>query len=251
MANFDSTTTRFRSGLTNAAPWQALAASGCEDPSWTHQYHNDFDTFYATDWTATVTGAGTQALTPADGGALLLSNTSGIADATYMQLKNASFQLLAGKAVFFKFNGTLSDVINDVFYCGLLNTSTTPLTATDGIYIKKATGQAGLTLNTVIGGVTTTVPFQTPEVLVAGTAFEVDFMVDYLGNVAAFFNPTTGDSTPITAANAAAGQARGRVAAIYAPSLTQVLLNPSFGLLNSTAAARTLQVDYVTVLRNR
>ena len=250
MAAFDSLTSRDPHGLTNAAPWQTMGAAGLPDPSWAHVYHNDFDTYLASDWTVSTVGAPTEALTAADGGQLLITNSSGIADTTYFQLTKASFQLVAGKAAFFKFAGMLSDVINDVFYCGLRAASATPLSANDGLYLVKATGAATLQLVSKVGGVSTTVNLPTLEPLVNNTAFELGIMVDYLGNVAAFFNPTTGDN-PISAANAASGASRGRVAALYAPGLTQVLLTPSFGLLNSTAVARTLQVDYITAVRNR
>ena len=64
-------TTRMPNGATNAAPWQTMAAAGLLDPTWAHLYSNDFDTYAAGDWTATVVGSGTQALQAADGGSLV------------------------------------------------------------------------------------------------------------------------------------------------------------------------------------
>lgn len=247
MPAFDSLTSRSPNGFTNAAPWQTMGASGVPDPSWAHQYHNDFDTYNAGDFTATVVGTGTEALAAADGGALLLTNSAGIADAIYMQLVQASFKLIPGKATFFKFAGTLSDVVNDVFYAGLIAKSATPLTANDGLFIQKPTGAATLQLVSKVGGVATTVNLPAAEAPVANVPFEVGISVDVQGNVAAYFNPTTG-SNPISAA---AGVARGRVASLLVPGVTQALLSPSFGLLNSTAAARSLQADYITAIRER
>lgn len=250
---FTNLSTRNPNGVNNCAPWQTMANAGHNDPTWSHQYSNDFDTYAPGDWGVTVIGTGTQALIPYDGGAILLSNSAGIADASYLQPAVASFQLLATKEVFFKFNGVLSDVLNGVFFAGLIAKSATPLAAADGLYILKPTGAAALQLVSVIGGVTTVVAFPAASIPVAGIAFEVGIHVDFQGNVEAFFNPTTGFN-PITPANAAAGQARGRVASAAfpsAPALTQVLLAPSFGLLNSTAAVRTLTVDYVVAARNR
>lgn len=253
MAAYDSNTTRMPNGVTNAAPWQTMAASGIPDPSWAHVYHNDFDTYAAGDWTVTSVGAGTQALTDFDGGALLVSNTGGAADANYMQLKNAGFKLVGGKAAFFKFAGQLSDILNDTFFCGLAQKGATTLASiTDGIFISKDTaGTGALKLNSKIGNVNTSVLFPASAALVAATNFELGIMVDYLGNVAAFFNPTTG-ANPISAAAVAAGTSvRGRVATLAAPSLTAVLLTPSFGLLNASAATRTLTLDFLTVVRER
>lgn len=249
-----SLTTSMPNGVTNSAPYQTMANAGICDPSWAHVYHNDFDTFLASDWTITKTGTGTTALTPGDGGLLLLTNTTGAADAIYMQLAAAGFKLTAGKDVFFKFVGTLSAVISDVFYCGLINTTVTPATPADGVYIIKPTGAAALQLVTMIGGVATTVNFPAAAIPVAGTAFEVGFHIDYLGNVEAFFNPTTGaDWQQLDPLSSAAGAmtARGRVALSAVPSLTTANLNVSFGLLNSTGVANTLTVDYVTAVKHR
>lgn len=256
MAQYDSLTTRMPNGVTNAAPWQTMGAAGTPDPTWSVMYANDFMTFAAGDWTITKVGTGTTALTNFDGGALLLTNTTGAADAIYMQLATAGFKITPGKALFFKFQAQLSAVNLDVFFCGLAQAGASTIASiTDGIYIAKATGQAGLTLNSVVGSVTTTVNFPAVEVLTAATTFEVGFMVDYLGNVAAFFNPTTG-SNPISAANAANGQARGRVATLAngastTPALTTALLAPIFGLLNSSGVANTMTVDFVAASRER
>jgi hypothetical protein len=243
----NSQTTRSPDGITNAAPWQTMGNSGIPDPTWAHVYSNDFDTFLASDWTISNTGVTpTNALVAADGGTLLTTTTAGIADASYLQLVTAGFKLIVGKAVFFKFSGILSDVTNSVFHCGLIAQSATPAAAADGLYLYKATGAGTLVLRSVVGGVTTSVALPAACALVAATAFELGIEVDYLGNVNAYWNPTTGNN-PINSAVSP----RGRVASLAAPGLTQVLLTPSFGLLNSTAAARTLQTDFICASRER
>lgn len=242
-----SLTTRSPSGATNAAAHQTMGNSGMEDPTWAHQDMNDFDTYAAGDWTVTAVGTGAVTQTSVDGGAILLSTSAGIADALYLQRPVAGFKLTAGKEAFFKFRGILSDATASVFHCGLIATSATPLAAADGVYIVKATGQTGLALVSKIGGVATSVAFPASLVLANATAFELGIHVDAQGNVEAFFNPTTG-LNPIAAQ---AGAARGYVARLAAPSLTQVLLNPSFGLLNAAAAIKTLTVDYFVAAVNR
>ena len=249
MPNFDSPTTRMPQGVTNCFPYQTMGAAGCPDPSFSHLYHNDFDNYTAAHWTVSAVGTPTQAIADGDGGLLLVTNTAGAADACYMQLANAGFTPKAGSQTCFKFAGTLSDATNDVFYAGLVQKGATTLASiTDGIFISKATGSAALTLNIRKASVAVTVALPTTAIPVAGTQFEIGFMVDTLGNVAAFFNPTTGNDVPV-----AAGGVRGRVAAIYQPSAVPaaVALTPAFGLLNSTAVARTLSVDFLTVSRER
>lgn len=248
---FDSLTTRMPNGLTNADPWQTMAAAGYPDPTFAHVYANDFDDYTAAQWTATLVGTGTQALAAGDGGNLLITNTTGAADATYMQKTPATFTMTLGKQMFFKFAGTLSAVNLDVFFCGFSQSgATTQASITDGIYIVKATAQAGLVLNIVSNSVTTSFPLPSSCVLTAGTYFELGIMVDVLGNVAAFWNPTTGWTATIAAQN---GAARGRVASAIAPTLPRSNQNlaPHFGLLNSSGVANTLTVDFIVFGKDR
>lgn len=259
MAFFDSLTTRMPNGVTNCAPWQTMGAAGTPDPTWSHIYANDFDTYAAADWTIALTGTGTTALTDYDGGAILVSNTAGATDAQYIQLKNAGFKIHPGKATFFKFAGQMSDIANSTFYCGLVQKGATTIASiTDGIFISKDTSTTGaLTLHVRQASTNYQVALPALNALVAATYFELGIMVDYLGNVAAFFNPTTG-SNPISAASAASTQNRGRDAALYGANgsplpagqtvpvvLPTALLTPAFGLLNASAATRTLTVDYI------
>ena len=253
-----SLTTAMPNGVTNAAAYQTMANAGIPDPSWAHVYHNDFDTYAAGDWTVTKVGTGTAALTAADGGQLLLTTTAGASDAVYNQLTVAGFKAVTGKDIFFKVKGQLSDVTNCVAYAGLIATTTTPLTLGDGIYIQKPTGAATMQLVCSIGGVATTTNFPASCTLTAATDFELGIHVDYLGNVEAFWNPTTGaDWQQLDPMSSSAGAMPVRGRAVFVPNspitsgLTTAILNPSFGILNSTAAARTMNVDYITAVRNR
>jgi hypothetical protein len=236
-----SLTTRTPNGLTNAAPGQTMADAGMLDPTWYYDDTDDFMCYAAGFYTATVVGTGAITQTALDGGAVLLSTSAGAADAVYAQRVVASHKLIAGKDTFFKFRGILSDVLADVFYCGLLSTSATPLSAPDGVYLLKATGQAALSLVSKIGGVTTTVALPASNLLVNAVAFELGIHIKPNGDIAAYFNPSTGQSTT----------ARGPVARLFQPALTQVLLSPSFGLLNSAAAIKTLTVDYFVAASQR
>lgn len=264
MPYFQSLTDTCPNGVTNANDFQTLGQAGFPDPSFAHVYFNDFDTYTAGDWTVTTVTAGapTQALAAGLGGRLLVTNTNGAADATYMQKNPAGFNIpqaspspSTGKQTFFKFQGQLSAVNLDVFFCGLAQAGATTIASiTNGIYIAKATAQTGLTLNIVVASVTTTIAFPATCVLTAATDFELGFFVDVYGNVAGFWNPTTGWSTPITSANLAAGtQTRGYACAVYAPALPTpaTLVSPIFGLLNSSGVANTLQVDYILASNDR
>lgn len=248
MPAFDSPTTRMPQGLTNCFPYQTMGAAGSPDPSFSHLYHNDFDTYLASDWTVAGVGTPTQALADGDGGQLLLTTTAGASDSCYMQLTKAGFNLKPGSQAFFKFACTLSDVSGDTFYAGLVQKGATTLASiTDGVFISKAPGAATLTLNIRKASVAVTASLPVACIPVNAVQFEIGFMVDILGNVAAFFNPTTGNDVPVPA-----GGVRGRVAAIYQPSaVPTVNLTPAFGILNASGVARTLSVDFLTVSRER
>ena len=255
--NRTSLTTRMPNGMTNAAPWQTMGNAGTTDSTWSHRYTNDFDTFNTADWTINKVGTGTTALTPFQGGALLLSNTAGATDAIEMQLTTAGFGIqTVGKACYFKFAGQMSDIANDTFYAGLVQAGATTIASiTDGVFISKDTSTTGaLTLHIRKASADVNIALPSPNTLVAATNFELGIVVDALNNVLAFFNPTTG-SNPIFAAQAASsgGAARGAVAMLSAQTsnLPTALLTPAFGLINASAATRTLTVDFISVSNER
>ena len=258
MSAFESLTTRHPAGLTNASHAQTMGASSVPDPSYSHVYHNDFDTFNPLDFTNTTVGSGTVAAFGGDGGNLLLTTSNGAADSISLQLAQASFALKPGKFTFFKFSGVMSETINDSFFVGLTqHGATTQASITDGIIISKAAGSSALTLRSILGGKTVSIALPLLSAPSPGLPFELGLVVDYAGNLGAFFNPTTGYN-PITAVVAANGQARGRVAALYAlPAtgaglqLTTALLAPTVSYTNASSNARTLAIDYITVSRER
>ena len=244
---FGSATTRHPQGVTNASSDETLACAGFPDPTWAFVYSNDFDNYVNTDFTTTAVGSGTVAGVDYENGAIVLTTSTGASDSVLMQRRNAQFKLTSSRDSFFKFAGELSDATNCAFHCGLIATTTTPLSATDGVYLLKANGATTMSLISVVGGVSTTVALPTVETLANNTRFEVGFHVDPTGNVEVFFNPGSG----LTVQNPQAGDSRGRVAALYNPTLTSVLLCPSFGITNGTAAARTLKADFIVAARHR
>lgn len=235
-----SNTTSNPGGVTNAAPWQTLAAAGLPDPTWAFSSLTDFDKYAAGDWTTTKVGTGTVAETAYDGGAILLTNTTGGSDSIHMQHPVGQHKLTLGKEHFFKFRGKVSDAVNTFVQCGLIGIDTTPLATADGLYFIKNEDVTTISLVSMIGSVATSVTLPASCVIASNVEFELGFYVDYKGDVFAFFNPTTGANTPATDGSVGVGY----VAKLTQPGLTQVLLSNSFGLTNSSAAAHTLTVDY-------
>lgn len=139
---------RFPFGVTNRAPRDPLGMLPMPDPTRTITYWNDFHTFTSGDWTTTETQAGaTQAVnTGANGGALLLTNTTGTTDVNQVQLVNETFKLIAGKQTWIKasFSATAT-LANFGILVGLAITDTTAVAGvSDGIFFRKPTGSSTL-----------------------------------------------------------------------------------------------------------
>ena len=71
-------TTHFTSGVTNVTADSTFGKVKAPDPTKYHMYHNDFDTYLASDWTITTTEGGSgnasEALGDGDGGLLVITN---------------------------------------------------------------------------------------------------------------------------------------------------------------------------------
>ena len=240
---------RFLAGVTNAAQYQALSELGMPDPFFYHYDFQDFDAQNLGDWTVTKVGLGTNVMAAEDGGVLLLTTAAGAADSVLYQRVAAAFQfvpataLVAGKKTFFRVRMRASDATLSAITAGLINTTATPLTATDGIQFLKASGAASFILRSSVGGVNTdlAIPALAPNVLANATYIELAWYFDGKVTVYAFVNPGTGQQV--------SGN-RGPVAA-FTPTLTTALLNHSFGITNGAAAVKTLSVDFSMAARER
>lgn len=244
---YSSLATRIPNGVNNCDTYQAMAQSGIPDPSFSQLFMEDFNVWRPADWTTTLVGTGTSAALAGQGGLMQDVTTAGIADGNSHQLPAAGFQLIPGTHHFFKIRFSLDNATLSAFFAGLIATSTTPQTAADGLFFQKPAGAAQINLVHKIGGVVVTTPLPlATSPMPAGTMTELSFHVDNLGNVEVFYNPTTGVFT-----QPAIGAAKGRIALLPASSLpsgiTQALLNPTFGLVNSTAVSRSMTTDYICV----
>lgn len=237
-----SRTTSFANGVSNCNPLQAMAESGVPDPSFSQLFHDDFVKFTAADWTITNVGVTpTNALVSEVGGVLLNTTTTGISDATYLQLPAPSFQLIPGTHHFFKARLKMTNATACSVVAGLCSTSSTPISAADGLYFYKAPGAQTWALRHRLAGVTTDYPLGALNVVGNNTYAELSYHIDAQGNVEVFFNPTTGAFTqpPV-------GGPKGRIL-LVTPAITQALLTPTFGILNATTAALGLSIDYITM----
>ena len=240
---------RFTSGFTQDAPFQPLSQVGAPNPFFYATFHDDFIDYNVGDYTVTAAGgsvAGTEA--DGNGGRILFTTGATATNFAAVQLKVASFQYVATKKLAFLCRIQAADVSLPVINAGLIQTTATPYTVTDGIYFTKAAGSTNIVVNvvtgsTVIGTATLT------GLLTNATDIDLGFTVDRLGNIL------------IYAGNNLIGQQRqdvatlGPAAKIYASALTgamtTALLNPTLAIQTSTAAAKTLYADFLYAAMER
>ena len=199
-------------------------------------YFNDFMTYNSGDWTITTTEAGggdaSEAVTSSAGGALLLTNAAGDNDLDFLQLKGEAFTLAAGKRAFFSSRFKVSDATQSDFVMGLHITDTSPLDVTDGIFFIKADGAA-------------TLDFQVEKDNTATTTSSVATMAnDTFITTSWFIDPNTSNvhysvnnAEPLVLADT------------NLPNDEDLTI--SFGIQNGEAVAKTMTIDYITMMVER
>lgn len=114
-----------------------------------YQYFNDFMNYLgATEFTITNANGGTLALRDEAGGVLRVTNGATAAWLVSAQKIGNAFLPTVGKQFFGRIKVRTDDVVNGAILAGLAVTDTTPLDATDGIYIIKA--DAAATVNLIV-----------------------------------------------------------------------------------------------------
>lgn len=222
-------TTNLPGGITNAVKESALSAYGAPDPTIWHSYLNDFDVFTSGDWSGAPTGSVTNAIIAGNGGILSMINSAASADLNPLQLKVATFAMVAGSQSWLKARFSLSNATNAQLVLGLIQTTATPLTVTDGFYFAKAAASTTLTAKLAKSSAISTVNVGT-----LANATSVNVGLHYDGNAAVnvFLNNV-------------------KVASLPVANLPTVNLNLTMAVSNGTAAANTLNVDYILVSQER
>lgn len=226
--------TRFPSGVGTRRKPDPLYNFSHPDPTDMHRFFDDFDTYTSGQWTATVTGSGTTALAAGDGG-LLASVTSGASsDANYLQKTTEGFSFEAGKPMWFKTRLQVS-ALTTVIVVGLQVTDTTPEDVTDGIYFLSTVTTGAVTVycrkDATTGSAT-----GTGITLVAGTYTELAWYWNGKSEVQYFQD----------------GVQKGAIANVTASTyLPDTTATVSFGIRTTTAAAKTLTLDYILAAKSR
>lgn len=225
--------TRFPNGLATRKSTDPFGSYTHPDQTDEHRFIDDFNVFTAANWTTTVVGTSTPALVAGDGGLLGITTSTANNDSTFLQKLPESYSFEAGKPAWFGCRFKVSALTSVVVF-GLQVTDTTPEDVTDGIYFLSATGTGALT-GIVRKNATTGSASIAAGALVADTYTELAWYWDGKDKVAFYQDRVM------------RGEITG-VAASYLPDTTTAI---SFGLRTTTAAAKTMTVDYFFASKSR
>ena len=261
MADNSQPPVRQTSGSTSDQPFGPFADCGNGNPAFYHQFFDDFDNALGatTNGLYTLTGTGTAAHTPGDGGLALFSTTGTAASFVQIQLPAASFSATPPQKQFFETRLQLATLTTNAWIAGLTNSNSTPFSGgiTDGIYFSKAA--ASTTINLIIvkaSAVSITLPIPVGAITnyAINTNFDLAWYLDRHGDVRVFANNQlvgfipqsgTGSVSPPTAG-------LGPCARATAPILPTVNLNATLALSNgATAAITTMTVDFQCYSKER
>lgn len=241
-------------GATSDAPWQPLADCGYGNPFFYHAFADDFDTQLGAAglYTKTATGNGTVAHTAGDGGlALFTTNSSTPAgtDICSLQLPAASVSLTQGKKLFYVTRLQLANATNPAFVLGLIQTTTTPFTVTDGIWFSKASGSTNIFLNHAVASTVTQVQVPAGALTPANaTNFDLGFYLMRNGDIVAFAGSQL---VGLMFQNGTTPPYAGPQARITPASLTTANLNLTMAVQSGTAASTTMTADFHGVFKER
>jgi hypothetical protein len=187
---------------------------------------------------------GTAGIVAGDGGLLQLVTAATLNDVTSIQLPAASFSFTAGKKSFFLCRLQVDDATNASFNVGLIQTTATPFTVTDGLFFKKAAGATTLVLASVVGSVETDIAIPSTLYPTNNTNIDMGWYVDRNQNVYAYVgSPLVGYVQQNVAKLGPVGKG--------APTLTAANLNFTVALGAGSAAARTAKVDFAMSAKER
>lgn len=259
------TPARFTGGVTQEPRWSPLADYGLPNHLW---YHEDLDDFannvaLTSTYTVTVSAGCTVANTAGDGGLITYSIDGDAAgDFASIQRIVASFSFTAGKKAFYTCRLQASDVTNGVIIAGLIQTTATPLTVTDGLFFFKATGATTLVLRHAVGGVFTDIAIPALANPIANnTNIDLGWYVDRQQNIYAFVGSQLigymqqSGTGAVNSAGVSILPVPGPVAALQQAAtpltLTAVNLNPTLCFGAGTASAKTMIADYWLAAKER
>jgi len=193
-------------------------------------------TYISGDWTITTaedgTGSATEAMTSGAGGQFLITNAAGDNDHDFFNLKGESFLITGSKRAYFSARFKVSDATQSDFVMGLQITDTSPLAVSDGIFFIKDDGDTNLDF--IVEKDSTSTDTTAIHTMADDTFVTVAFFVD---PDTALVHYSVNNAEPVGVVNT------------NLPDNEE--LTVSFGIQNGAAAAKTMTIDYITVIVER
>lgn len=252
--SMSSAPTRFTSGFTQDAIFQPLGQIGIPDPFFYATYADDFLPYTAGSYTVTATsGSVAAASASGTGGRILMTTGATATNFAEIQQGIANFAYVAGKKLAYLVRVNAADVINSEIMCGLIQTTTTPFTVSDGIYFHKAAGATAVTLSvvneSVVVGSITMPSFTNSSQFTANADQDLAFYVDRNGNVKAFMGyHLIGQHNQNRSLLGPTGVIR---ASTMTGAINGLPINPTVAVRASTSAAQTMSVDFQFAAQER
>ena len=239
-----SSPVRYTKGVTNVASDKTMGQLIVPDPTSTHVFMEDFDSFDPGKWfiTRVHEGAtiGSETISDADGGILTFYPATADDDSTFFQFKGTAnvtsaseiFTIASGKKLWFKTRFYVSDATQSDFVIGLQSADTTPLTSpVDRIAFTKDDGDTNLDFGVYAASVST-LSDTAVHTVVDSTYLTCGFYWDGVDTLSYFVNDILIGSS----------------ASLTMPSAEMTI---SFGIQNGAAAAKTMAVDYICIIKER
>jgi len=245
---------RYSKGVTNVSSGKTMGQLLCPDPTLVVTYFNDFFKFDPSEWittrsestpaqTATHSNSYEQ-VTDATNGILACVTPALDDDYVFFQYGGAEydatadaprelFTMISGKKLWFKANLKCNDVDAADFYTGLFVTDTSPVASapSDGLWFISDDGDAYLDFH-LYKSSASQLSRTAMATLTDDTLFSVGAYWDGVDTVQVFYNDVLqAEGTGIT------------------PATSELTI--SFGIQNGSAAASTLSMDYICVIRER
>lgn len=230
-------TSHFKNGISNVVSTSFWGQKfGDTSPAKYHKYFNDFDAYAAADWSITTveTGTATEAVTDADGGALLVTNGTADNDRDVFFLAGESFKFVSGKKMWFSARWTVGDATDSDAFIGLcIKTATDPVgtAPTDGVFFRKDDGDANLDF--VVTKNSTATTSSALSTITAATMIETSFYYNGVDNIAVYVDDVLKDNVAVT------NLPDDEILAVF------------FAIQNGAAAAKTMTVDYIFCAKER
>ena len=228
-------TTNYPNGLQVVARGTPFGQIGYPHPGAYEIYHNEFHLYDASDWTITTVelgaGSATESIATGLDHTLTITNAAGDNDSDFLHFANRQFTLEAGKKCSFECRVQVTDATQTDWLIGLQIADTTPLDAADGIWFQSDDGDANIDCYVAKDSV------QSVATAVATAADNVFMALGWYydgANEITFYKD---------------GQ---KVASLDATNIPDDQhIRVSFGIQNGEAAAKSMHIDSITVIKER